>query len=103
MNLADLRKLSIKQQYRIHFRLRNGMECVVTEHGIAQVPGLAGTPGFNLETELASAREFLLEPAQAPTGKDAPRPRTLSREEVTALVGGAAGSGAPAHDDHEND
>jgi len=26
MTLADLKKLSIKQQYRIHFRLHNGME-----------------------------------------------------------------------------
>lgn len=109
MNLADLRKLSIKRQYRIHFRLQNGMECVVTEHGTAQVPGLAGVPGFNLETELAAAREFLLEPAQAPggptgpRGKDAPRPRTVSREELDALSTGSAGSGAPAHDEHDGE
>jgi hypothetical protein len=112
LNLADLRKLSIKRQYRIHFRLQNGMECVVTEHGTAQVPGLAGVPGFNLETELAAAREFLLEPAQGPTGpggpggaggKDAPRPRTVSREELDALSTGSAGSGAPAHDEHDGE
>lgn len=103
MNLADLRKLSIKGQYRIHFRLRNGMECVVTEHGTAQVPDLGGVPGFNLETELAAAREFLLEPAQAATGKDGPRPRTASREELAALTTGSAGSGAPAHDEHDGE
>ena len=31
MTLADLRKLSIRKQYRIHFRLRNAMECVISE------------------------------------------------------------------------
>ena len=36
MKLGDLRKLSIKQQLKIHFRLRNGMECIVNE-GVAQV------------------------------------------------------------------
>jgi len=102
MKLADLRKLSIKRQYRIHFRLQNGMECVVTEHGIAQVPGLQGVPGFNLETELHGAREFLLEPAQAPTGKDAPRPRTVGLEEMAALMNASPG-GAAARDEHEDE
>jgi hypothetical protein len=100
MTLADVRKLSIKKQYRIHFRLQNGMECVVTEHGIAKVPALESVPGFNLETELALAGEFLLEPAQAPSGKDAPRPRTASREELAALTSAPAGAVAP--EEHED-
>jgi hypothetical protein len=100
MRLADLKKLSIKQQFRIHFRLRNGMECVVTEHGIAQVPALHSVPDFNLETELHGAREFLLEPAQAPTGKDAPRPRTVNREELAALTDRSAGA---VHDEHDDE
>jgi hypothetical protein len=103
MKLADLRKLSIKQQYRIHFRLQNGMECIVTEHGIATVPELKGTPDFNLETELRAAREFLLEPAQPPSGKDAPRPRTVAREDLAALTDPAAGGGAAAHEDHDDE
>jgi hypothetical protein len=103
MKLADLRKLSIERQYRIHFRLRNGMECVVTEHGIAKVPALGGVPDFNLETELASAHEFLLEPAQAPAGKDAPRPRTASRAELVALTDGGPSRRAAAHHDGADD
>ena len=63
MTLADLRKFSIRKQYRIHFRLRNAMECVISEHGIAQVPSLNKNPDFNLEEELAAAGEFLVEPA----------------------------------------
>jgi hypothetical protein len=102
MKLADLRKLSIKRQYRIHFRLRNGMECVVTEHGIAQVPELKSVPDFNLEAELATAREFLLEPTPAPTGKDAPRPRTVGRDEMSRLATAPAG-GAAAHEEHDDE
>jgi hypothetical protein len=99
MTLADLKKLSIKQQYRIHFRLHNGMECIVTEHGIATVPELKSVPDFNLETELTSAREFLLEPAQAPIGKDSPRPRTVGRADLAAMTDGPAAG----HDDHDDE
>ena len=101
MTLADLRRLSIKQQFRIHFRLQNGMECIVTEHGIAKVPALNGVPDFNLETELASAGEFLLEPATPPSSKDAPRPRTIHREELAALTGGPLGPSTVQ--DHEDE
>jgi hypothetical protein len=102
MTLADLRKLSIKQQYRIHFRLQNGMECIVSEHGIAQVPALKGVPDFNLEKELASAGEFLLEPAAPATSKEAPRPRTIRREELSAMTRSNAGASA-GHDDHDDE
>ena len=54
MKLADLRKLSIRKQLKIRFRLPNGMECVVTEQGLAQVPALRRVPDFNLEQELAA-------------------------------------------------
>ena len=101
MKLADLRKLSIRQQYRIHFPLRNGMECVVTEHGVARVAALRGVPDFNLEDELASAVEFVLEPA-APAGKkgETAAPRIVSREELAALASPALpGSTVPGHDE----
>jgi hypothetical protein len=55
-----------------------------------------------LETELNSAGEFLLEPAKAPAGKDAPRPRTIRREELATLTNGSSG-GAAAHDEHEDE
>jgi hypothetical protein len=91
MTLADLRKLSIKQHLKIHFRLQNGMECIVNEHGVAQVPGLGGVPGFNLEEELAGAAQFLLEPpSPAPS-------RSLRREELATLAA-ASPAAAPAHD-----
>jgi len=123
MKLADLRKLSIKQQARVRFQLRNGMECVVTEHGIAQVAGLRAIPDFNLEEELAAAREFLLEPAggekKSPAGaekkapaapekksppgafdrKTAPAGRSLSREELTAMIVSAGGAAPSSHEE----
>ncbi|HLH18258.1 MAG TPA: hypothetical protein VKX45_13640 [Bryobacteraceae bacterium] len=95
MKLAALRRLSIREQAKIHFRLSNGMECVVNEQGIAQVPGLRSRPAFNLEEELAAAGEFLIEPA-------APRPsRKLLRSEIESLAE-AAPAAAAAHD-HEDE
>ena len=38
MTLLDLRKLAIKKQQRIRFRLRNGMDCIMNEVGVALVP-----------------------------------------------------------------
>ena len=102
MTLADLKKLSIKQQYRIRFVLPSGMECVITQHGIAQVPALKSVPDFNLEQDLASVGEFLLEPAVVSDKKNAPKSRTVGREELAAMTN-AGGVVAHAHDDHEDE
>ena len=40
MKLGELRRLAIKKRLKIHFRLKNGMECIVNEDGIAQIPAL---------------------------------------------------------------
>ena len=42
MRLIDLRKHAIKKQHRIRFHLRNGMECVMDQRGVALVILLAG-------------------------------------------------------------
>jgi hypothetical protein len=98
MKLADLRKLSIRQNLRIRFQLSNGLECVITEHGIAQVPALRRVPDFNLEQELLSIGEFVLEPAGDPAGKRPAAPRRLSREEMASLVA-IPGSSSAEHED----
>src|SRR5690349_5520162 len=54
MHLADLRKLAIKSQQRIRFPMKNGMDCLVDERGVALVPGLDRVPDFNVEAELES-------------------------------------------------
>jgi hypothetical protein len=95
MKLLDLRKAAIRERAKIHFRLRNGMECVVTEHGVAEIPGLRAKPEFNLEEELAAAGEFLLEP-QTPQA-----PRRLRRTELESMV--AAAPAAAATHDHEDE
>src|SRR5262245_19258963 len=69
MKLAELRKLTIKKQIRIRFVLPNGLECIVNEHGIAQIPALKAVPDFNLERELPQVGQFVLEPTI--TGKKA--------------------------------
>jgi hypothetical protein len=103
MTLADLRKLAIRKQLIIHFRLQNGLECVVTEHGMAKVPGLKSVPDFNLERELESARDFLLEPVVPPdqkNPKNPPKLRNATREELEAMMGSPpAGAATGEHDD----
>ncbi len=102
MTLADLRKLSIRQQVQIRFRIRDGMECVITQHGVAQVPGLKSVPGFNLEQELAEATEFLLEPLPRKGEKGSKAaPRRVLREELAGMT--AAAPAAVGHTDHEDE
>jgi|ERR1700722_9649562 len=102
MTLSDLRRVTVKQNLRIRFTLSNGMECVLNEHGIAQVPALKAVPAFNLEQEFAGAREFVVEPAVV-TEKDKAKlkPRHYTRDEMAVLA--TTGAGGPAgHDEHED-
>jgi len=101
MNLSDLRKVTVKKHLRIRFPLSNGMECIVNEHGIAQVPALRTVPAFNLEEELVRAQAFVVEPADAVKDKSEPKTRNYTREEMAAVA--IAGAGATAtHDEHED-
>ena len=102
MTLLDLRKLSISRQITIRFKLRNGMDCVISENGVAKVPALKGVPGFNLEHELSAADEFqLAAPPSDKPAKDAAKPTTLTRVQLAAMAGGGsrASDTAPDHDD----
>lgn len=94
MKLADLRKLSIRRQIRIRFPLRNGMECVVNERGIAQVPALRSIPDFNLEQELETASTFTLEAVASGSA------RQIARGELDGMIAAAPPPGShPEHDD----
>ena len=101
MKLTDLRRVAVKNGLRVRFSLSNGMECVLNEHGLAQVPALRAVPAFNLEEELAAAQEFLVEPAEAgENDRNKTRPRRYTRSEMAALA--TAGPGGDAgHDEHE--
>jgi hypothetical protein len=100
MKLADIRRLTIRKQFKVRFRLRNGMECVITEHGIAQIPELKGKPDFNLEEELASAGEFVLDPVLIPNAKNPEPSRKLLRDELVRMSEASPSAAAePGHDD----
>jgi hypothetical protein len=104
MTLVDLRKLAIRRQSKIRFNLRNGMECVVSEDGIARVPELKSVPDFNLEQELAAANTFVME-AAIPAGMKnpaKPRPASLGRTEMTALALDSPAASVP-HDEHDDE
>jgi hypothetical protein len=98
MKLGDLRKLAIRRQTRIRFPLANGLECVVNEHGVAQVPALNSIPDFNLERELAAVQHFQLDTLTADP-KSPIKTRALHREELAALTGGSPTAEGHDHDD----
>jgi hypothetical protein len=98
VTLGDLRKFTVRQQARVRFGLANGMECVVTEHGVAQVPALHSVPTFNLELELASAQTFQLDSLTADP-KLPVKTRTIEREALSALTAGGPTAEAHDHDD----
>jgi hypothetical protein len=100
MKLADLRKLAIRKLIRIHFPLKNGMECVVNEKGVAQVHALKAPPDFNLEEELSTAQSFGLESVAPAGARSTPKTVLVPRAELAGMTGDG---GAPAHDEHEDE
>ncbi|HWB82579.1 MAG TPA: hypothetical protein VG675_00420 [Bryobacteraceae bacterium] len=84
---------------RIHFRLAGGQECVINEHGVAQVPALREIPDFNLEEQLAGVSEFVLEPAIAADPKKPVKPQSVRREQLAAM----ASSSPAAAVEHEEE
>jgi hypothetical protein len=92
VRLSDIRKLTIKKQVRVRFQLPNQLECVITEQGISQVPGLKNPPDFNLEDEFAKATQFVLETVEKIKAKDKVPARTLNRHELETLAAGTAGT-----------
>ena len=98
MKLADLRKLSVRQNLKIRFQLSNGLECVITEHGVAQIPALERAANFNLEQELVSISEFLLDPA-AQDQKRPVAPRRIGREELAAMAAPGSSAAAAEHEE----
>jgi len=101
MKLTDLRKLTVKKHLRIHFHLQNGLECIIDEHGLAQIPALNKVPDFNLEQELVSVGEFVLEMPKETDKKGVARRQTLAREQMAAMTNAPAAGAAPT--DHEDE
>jgi hypothetical protein len=97
MKLVDLRRTAIKSGLRVRFTLSNGMECVLNEHGVAQIPALRNVPNFDLEQELAGASNFTVEPVNVDKSKS--KPQLLNREQLAALVGTKPADAG--HDDHD--
>ena len=104
MTLVDLRKLAIRKQFKIRFVLRNGMECVISEDGIARVPALNSVPEFNLEQELAAATAFAVEAAVPAGMKNTPtaKPVSMGRPELAAMALDSPGAVA-VRDEHDDE
>jgi hypothetical protein len=97
VTLNDIRRFAIKSQSRLTFPVEGGLACVVNEHGIVKIPGLAGPPAFNLDHQFAAAGSFVLEPAAV--GKDKPQAVRLGRAELAAKLGAAATEADDEHDE----
>jgi hypothetical protein len=88
--------LAIRKQLRVRFTTANGVECLITESGLAQVPTLKEVPHFNLEDVLAETVSFRVEPVA--TGKAQVTSRDQLEQMIAAMAPGAA-VGAHDHDD----
>ena len=84
MTLVDLRRLAIQKQLTIRFQAADGLECVVSGDGVARVPALRSVPDFNLETALAAAQAFVVEPPPVPRSKS--KPVSMDRQALAALI-----------------
>ena len=105
MTLVDVRKLAIRKQSKIRFNLRNGLECIISEDGIARVPALQSVPYFNLEQELADATNFVVE-AAVPAGTKTPsKPKLvpMGRAELSAMALTSPHGAAAVHDEHDDE
>jgi hypothetical protein len=90
LKLGDVRRLAIRKRLRVRFRLANGMECVINERGITEVPGLEAVPDFSLEDEFAKSVQFAVEPLTSQTNRRRGQVnlQTVSRQELEQLAGG---------------
>jgi hypothetical protein len=102
VTLTDLRKHTIKKKQRVRFRLKNGLDCIVNEDGVALIPGLDRVPDFNLDRELTDVISFTIELLPVAGQKNAPAPKTLTRAELDSMLS-ATPSAAAAHDDHDDE
>ena len=104
MTLAELRKVAIRRQVQIRFGLRNGMECVIGEDGVARVPALKAPPDFNLDRELSETAAFTVETAVSAGQKHPPKskPLALDRKAMAAMVSESPAAVA-AHDEHDDE
>ena len=95
MKISDVRKMAIRQQTRVRFRMSNGQDCVIDEHGIARVPGIRDALHVSLDEELALAQEAHLESSAIPAKV---APRTVTRAELERLT---SSQPLAEHDDHD--
>lgn len=99
MKLQDVRKLTIKQKLEVHFKLKNGQECVINRQGVAQVPGLRSIPDFNLEEELGAASEFQVDSLTETDKRGVPARRRVTAAELSQMATAPSGAAPAEHDD----
>ena len=71
------------------------MECLIDEHGLAQIPGLNSIPDFNIQDSIEGVERFRIEPVSGD------KPRDARREDLVKLVASIAPGQAAAADHDE--
>jgi len=100
LTLNDLRRYTIRTQVQIQFALSSatpgGSKASIDAQGLAKVAGLDGPTLINLESELALASQFVIQP----TDPKLPA-KTISRAELekAVLVAPNAQTDADHHDE----
>lgn len=96
MKLSDLRRFCAKQQSRIRFPIEGGLECIITERGLCQIPALNHPPGFRLDDQFAKAEFFIMETVG---DKQRAGPRKLLRAELETLTAARTSAVPVDHDE----
>lgn len=100
MKLSDIRRATVKKQLRVKFKLPNGMECIVDEHGLAKVPELKVVPDFDLEEALTTVQQFQIETVVEEPAKSKVQHLPLAEfQKLMAVAGGSASALVHDHDE----
>jgi hypothetical protein len=87
LKLNDLRRYAIQTRNIVHYHDAEGRAVVLNQKGILEIPGIAGSPGYNVEDVFACAVEFRLEPWSSSYGESRVKaPTTLTPEQMAAEV-----------------
>src|SRR5512140_2351158 len=92
LTLNELRRYAVLRATSITYRDNAGRVVVITDTGLAQIPGIKGIPEYRVDEVLEAAREFEL---------GGPKPRRIAREQMIELVRQNAPAAAQAHHEEE--
>lgn len=77
LTLNELRRYAVLRATSITYRDNAGRVVIITDTGLAQIPGIKGIPEYRVDEVLEAAREFELGGA---------KPKRITREQMIEMV-----------------